>query len=60
VWKSCVVDGLLMEEEVEELAPRLPYPLKETLEMMSVRGARRQEGEKKGRARGFASSHRKR
>lgn len=26
-WKSCVFDGWLVEEEVEELALRLPYPL---------------------------------
>jgi hypothetical protein len=27
VWKSCVAGVDLMEEVVEELAPRLPYPL---------------------------------
>jgi len=43
VWKSCIVDVVLMEEEVEELALRLPYPLMETLEYCRVEASRRGE-----------------
>lgn len=43
-WKSCVFDGWLVEEEVEELALRLPYPLMLTLEGV-IDGGEAEEGE---------------
>jgi hypothetical protein len=45
VWKSCVMVDRLMEQVVEELAPRLPYPLRGHLMIAVDRGARKDEVE---------------